>query len=146
MKQVTNQLRQNNKFSEENNLLYVTNITTDKTARLVIWEKPETQLDGKTSHFYRGVAGVIIVYDTTAKNAFSNIRERIHEIEQYAKDDVIIMLAGTKSDNTSQRQVNLLTAREFAECRRWNLFETSAKDNSNVENLFSEMAHELLSQ
>ena len=42
--------------------------------------------------------GIILVYDCTEEQTFSNIRNWIKQIEQHASDDVAKVLVGNKCD------------------------------------------------
>lgn len=51
-----------------------------------------------TSSYYRGAQGVIVVFDLTKKDTFSNVVKWLAELERYAAEDVRKILVGNKSD------------------------------------------------
>ncbi|KAI6653440.1 Ras-related protein Rab-1A [Oopsacas minuta] len=85
---------------------------------------------------FRGVRGVIIVYDVTDQNSFSNVKRWLQEIEAYCSPNVPKLLVGNKCDMTSQKIVDYSTAKEFADEMKINFIETSAKCAINVEQAF----------
>lgn len=82
--------------------------------------------------YYRGTHGVIIVYDVTNGESFANVKRWLHEIETNC-DMVSKILVGNKNDDPSRKVVLTSDAQRFADQMAIQLFETSAKDNINVE-------------
>jgi len=82
--------------------------------------------------YYRGTHGVIIVYDVTNGESFANVKRWLHEIETNC-DMVNKILVGNKNDDPSRKVVLTSDAQRFADQMQIKLFETSAKDNINVE-------------
>eukprot|EP01083_Nonionella_stella_P189825 702837_1 len=99
-----------------------------------------------TSSYYRGAHGIIVVYDITDKDSFTNVEQWLKEIERYASENVNILLVGNKSDLETKRAVETETGKEFAEQNNKITFiEASAKNASNVERAFLTMATEIRS-
>ena len=67
-----------------------------------------------TSSYYRGAHGIILVYDITDKNSFESIQSWIKEIEQYADEQISMILIGNKSDLDERRQVSYEEAKGFS--------------------------------
>ncbi|CDQ65596.1 unnamed protein product [Oncorhynchus mykiss] len=86
--------------------------------------------------YYRGTHGVIVVYDVTSAESFVNVKRWLHEINQNC-DDVCRILVGNKNDDPNSKVVETTDAQKFAEQMSINLFETSAKENINVEEMFN---------
>ncbi|KAG7222144.1 hypothetical protein INR49_016716 [Caranx melampygus] len=86
--------------------------------------------------YYRGTHGVIVVYDVTSAESFVNVKRWLHEINQNC-DDVCRILVGNKNDDPNSKVVETTDAQKFAEQMGINLFETSAKENINVEEMFN---------
>lgn len=85
--------------------------------------------------YYRGTHGVIVVYDVTKGETFANVKRWLHEIDQNC-DLVNRVLVGNKNDDPNQKVVLTEDAQRFANQMGIQLFETSAKDNINVEDMF----------
>lgn len=85
--------------------------------------------------YYRGTHGVIVVYDVTKGETFANVKRWLHEIDQNC-DLVNRILVGNKNDDPGSKVVLTEDAQRFADQMGIQLFETSAKDNINVEEMF----------
>jgi len=96
-----------------------------------------------TSSYYRGSHGIIIVYDVTDKQTFDNVAKWLQEIDKYTQDSVVKILVGNKSDEKALRQVSPQAAKEFAKQHNVLHFETSAKNNTNVDKLFESIAKQI---
>ncbi|CAA9993361.1 unnamed protein product [Nesidiocoris tenuis] len=96
-----------------------------------------------TSSYYRGAHGIIVVYDCTDQESFSNLKQWLEEIDRYACDSVNKLLVGNKSDLTTKKVVDYATAKEYADHLKIPFIETSAKNALNVEQAFMTMAAEI---
>lgn len=104
--------------------------------KLQIWDTAgQERFRTITSTYYRGTHGVIVVYDVTNGESFANVKRWLHEIEQNC-DVVNRVLVGNKNDEPDRKVVLTEDAQRFAETMGIQLFETSAKDNVNVEDMF----------
>ncbi|XP_076833304.1 ras-related protein ORAB-1 [Brachyhypopomus gauderio] len=115
-----------------------------KVVKLQIWDTAgQERFRTITSSYYRGAHGIIIVYDVTDQESFSNVKQWLEEIDRYACENVSKLLVGNKSDLTSKKVVDFTTAKEFAETLNVPFLETSSKDASNVEKAFLTLASEI---
>jgi len=104
--------------------------------KLQIWDTAgQERFRTITSTYYRGTHGVIVVYDVTSGESFANVKRWLHEIDQNC-DVVNRILVGNKNDDPDRKVVLTEDARRFADQMGIQLFETSAKDNINVEEMF----------
>ncbi|KAB0794733.1 hypothetical protein PPYR_12052 [Photinus pyralis] len=104
--------------------------------KLQIWDTAgQERFRTITSTYYRGTHGVIVVYDVTNGESFANVKRWLHEIEQNC-DVVNRILVGNKNDCPDRKVVLTEDAKRFADTMGIQLFETSAKDNINVEEMF----------
>jgi len=114
-----------------------------KTIKLQIWDTAgQERFRTITSSYYRGAHGIIVVYDVTDKGSFNNVRQWMVEIDRYASENVNRLLVGNKCD-LSNKTVDFETAKSLAEQWSVTFLETSAKDNTNVENAFLTMAGQI---
>ncbi|KAJ8755944.1 hypothetical protein K2173_024489 [Erythroxylum novogranatense] len=115
-----------------------------KTIKLQIWDTAgQERFRTITSSYYRGAHGIIIVYDVTDEESFSNVKTWLAEIDKFATDNVNKLLVGNKCDLTSKRVVSYETAKAFADDIGIPFLETSAKSATNVEEAFMTMASEI---
>ena len=63
-----------------------------------------------TSSYYRGAHGIIVVYDVTDEDSFSNVKTWLNEIDRYANENVNKLLVGNKSDLVNKKKVDFETA------------------------------------
>ena len=101
------------------------------------------------SHFHtqRSAHGVIIVYDISKRNTFLSLQKWLTEIRSYTSSKVVCGLIGNKCDlPVEEREVKIEEAEEICDLIPEILFylETSAKENTNIENAFYRMAEELM--
>jgi|EP00944_MAST-04C_sp_MAST-4C-sp1_P012422 Ras-related protein Rab-1A len=114
-----------------------------KTIKLQIWDTAgQERFRTITSSYYRGAQGIIIVYDITDRDSFTNVKQWVAEIERYANEKVIKLLVGNKSD-LPNRVVQTEEAEEFAKGMGCEFLETSARTANNVEQAFMTIAAQI---
>ncbi|ALC48462.1 Rab35 [Drosophila busckii] len=112
--------------------------------KLQIWDTAgQERFRTITSTYYRGTHGVIIVYDVTNGDSFANVRRWLEEIQNNC-DVVNKVLVGNKNDDPDRKVVITEDAQRFARQMDIELFETSAKDNLNVEDMFLSITRQVL--
>ncbi|KAG8217324.1 P-loop containing nucleoside triphosphate hydrolase protein [Butyriboletus roseoflavus] len=115
-----------------------------KTVKLQIWDTAgQERFRTITSSYYRGAHGIIVVYDVTDNDTFTNVKQWLQEIDRYASEGVNKLLVGNKSDLTSKKVVEYSVAKEFADQLTIPFLETSAKNSTNVEQAFLTMAKQI---
>lgn len=121
----------------------------NKKIKLQIWDTAGSErFRSITSSYYRSAHGVIIVYDITKKNTFLSLQKWLTEIRNYTASNVVCALIGNKCDLIDEREVTVAEAEEVCNLVPEILFylETSAKENTNVENAFTQIAEELMNR
>jgi len=115
-----------------------------KTIKLQIWDTAgQERFRTITSSYYRGAHGIIVVYDVTDQESFTNVKQWLQEIDRYASENVNKLLVGNKCDLTTKKVVDYTTAKEYADQLGIPFLETSAKNATNVEQAFMTMAAEI---
>ncbi|RYQ93327.1 hypothetical protein Ahy_B09g099599 [Arachis hypogaea] len=116
-----------------------------KRIKLQIWDTAgQERFRTITTAYYRGAMGILLVYDVTDEASFNNIRNWIRNIEQHASDNVNKILVGNKADmDESKRAVPTARGQALADEYGIKFFETSAKTNMNVEEVFFSIARDI---
>jgi len=116
-----------------------------KKIKLQIWDTAgQERFRTITATYYRGAHGVIVVYDVTDPQTFVSIKKWLLEIQNHC-DEVPRVLVGNKLDSPN-RVVTESDAQTFASAQDIAYFETSAKDNVGVEEMFTEITRQALRQ
>ena len=89
-----------------------------------------------TSAYYRGAVGALLVYDITKRQTFENVQRWLRELRDHADSNIVIMMAGNKSDLNHLRAVSTDDAQNLAEREALSFLETSALEAFNVEKAF----------
>ncbi|RWR79431.1 ras-related protein Rab11C [Cinnamomum micranthum f. kanehirae] len=108
-----------------------------KTVKAQIWDTAgQERYRAITSAYYRGAVGALLVYDITKRQTFDNIERWLRELRDHADSNIVIMLAGNKSDLKHLRAVQEEDAKVLAEKEGLSFLETSALEALNVEKAF----------
>ncbi|KAK3886756.1 hypothetical protein Pcinc_004119 [Petrolisthes cinctipes] len=125
-------------------------IIDGKKVKLQIWDTAgQERFRTITQSYYRSANGVVIVYDITKRSSFLSINRWLDEVRKYTHTHVSIILIGNKCDLATLREVDMEEAeRTFggAEERPGGvegILEVSAKENTNVEEVFLHLATQL---
>uniref|UniRef100_A0ABK0LME8 small monomeric GTPase n=1 Tax=Rattus norvegicus TaxID=10116 RepID=A0ABK0LME8_RAT len=71
-----------------------------------IWDTAGQERFRSVTHaYYRDAHALLLLYDITNKDSFDNIQAWLTEIQEYAQQDVVLMLLGNKVDSTQERVV-----------------------------------------
>lgn len=118
----------------------------DKIVKLQIWDTAgDERYKCIMPNYYRNADAAIIVFDLTNRESFQNVGVWHENIRNYSGDTTTNLLVGNKSDLEDNREVSKSEANAFAGSHRiFGYVETSAKDNSNVDDAFYKIARELL--
>lgn len=117
--------------------------------QLQIWDTAgqERFRRSMVQHYYRNVHAVVFVYDVTKIASFESLPHWVEECDRNGLgSNVPRVLVGNKIDLTVKRAVAPTMARKFAEFHNMVFYETSAKDNSesdNIETIFMSVAKTL---
>ena len=115
-----------------------------KTIKLQIWDTSgQERFRSITKNFFRNADGVLFVYDITNKETFSNIKMWLQDA-QNVENNFQKLLIGNKSDLSEKRQIKKEDMEKLGQKMGMETFETSAKDNINVSEVFQKIAELIL--
>jgi Ras-related protein Rab-5C len=97
--------------------------------------------------YYKGAECAIIAYDVTNRESFEQAKLYwVSEVENQLGKNPCLCLAANKADLVSERVVSEEEGMAFAHSRSLSYFETSAKTDQNVSDMFQDIAGRLPSQ
>ncbi|KAM3623874.1 uncharacterized protein V6R79_016587 [Siganus canaliculatus] len=112
----------------------------DKRVKLQIWDTAgQERYRTITTAYYRGAMGFLLMYDITSQDSFYAVQDWATQIKTYSWGNAQVALVGNKSDLEEDRQVPTEDARKLATDLGFQFFETSAKDNINVKEVFDKL-------
>lgn len=116
-----------------------------QSVKMQIWDTSgEEKFKAIAKNFYRGAHGVLLVYDITNEPSFKAVRGWIEQInENVGNDSNVLVLLGNKCDDNENRKISKEQGEEIAKMYNIPFFETSAKENSNINEVFIFIANQI---
>ena len=112
--------------------------------RLQIWDTVgQERFRSITKSIYRNANGVLFVYDITNKESFANIKNWIKDLQNVG-NDIKGIIVGNKIDLDPERIIDKKDLEEMANKYQMPFIETSAKQNTFVNDAFNLIIDELL--
>jgi Ras-related protein Rab-5C len=95
--------------------------------------------------YYHDASAAILTYDVSNEKSYESLNYWIEELKNKVdKDKLVLCLAGNKCDReVIDKKVHTLTAKNFAEINKMQFFETSAKDDIGIKELFQSLAKKI---
>lgn len=116
----------------------------DATVKFEIWDTAgQERYHSLAPMYYRGAQAAIVVYDITSQDTFARAKSWVKELQRQANPNIVIALAGNKSDLSQSRNVESEDATAYAEEANLLFMETSAKTAVNVNEIFLAIAKKL---
>jgi len=94
--------------------------------------------------YYRGAAAAIVVFDITSEDSFTQLQQWVDELRKNSDENIVLAIACNKCDLSGQRAVAFKRAKEYAESVGAIVYETSAKANKGIEDLFVEISRKII--
>ncbi|XP_002119506.1 ras-related protein Rab-3 [Ciona intestinalis] len=112
----------------------------DKRVKLQIWDTAgQERYRTITTAYYRGAMGFILMYDITNEESFNSVQDWSTQIKTYSWDNAQVTLVGNKCDMEDERVISTERGKQLADQLGFEFFETSAKDNVNVKQVFERL-------
>ncbi len=111
----------------------------ERNIRIQIWDTAgQEAFRSITRSYYKSSTCAFIVYDITDRKTFDNVKTWLSECRDMCYKDILICLLGNKSDLEEKRAISLEEGQKFADENNLLFFETSAKDGTNIQEVFVE--------
>lgn len=119
--------------------------------QLQIWDTAgQERFRSMAPMYYRGASAAILVFDISKRDSFAVMKDWVLELQSNLSSDLVVGIACNKSDlaaaDPATRQVSFDVAAEYARTIGALCYETSAKTNKGVDELFQQVAKRLLAQ
>ena len=98
-----------------------------------------------TKFFFLGAKMVVLVYDITRRDSFDSLKNNWYkDLKENGEPNVVMGIAGNKSDRYDDEEVSEQEAREFAKSIGAVFSLTSAEKNTGINELFKELGKKFL--
>ena len=121
----------------------IVTLENGKKVKLQLWDTAgQERFRTIAKSYYKGAQGIILMYDVTSQRTFDNIRKWLTQIKEEASSKVCIILIANKIDS-DQRVVSKEDGESLAQSFKLPFFESSAKENINVNEAFKQLVEEI---
>lgn len=113
--------------------------------KMQIWDTAgQERFKTITETYYKGSAGIVFVYSVTDRKSFDNISNWIRQVNDSQPESLSKIIVGNKCDcPEAERQVSLAEGRRLAESYGIPFLEASAKENTNIMKVFTDLGEEI---
>ncbi|KAL6128452.1 hypothetical protein ACLB2K_071807 [Fragaria x ananassa] len=118
-----------------------------KRLKLTIWDTAgQERFETVISSYYRAAHGIILVYDVTRRETFTNLSNLwAKEVNRYSTNqECIKILVGNKVDRDKERVVTREEGMALAQEHKCLFLECSAKTKENVQQCFKDLTLKML--
>ena len=110
------------------------------SVKLEVWDAVlQEKFHSFARAYKRGVDGILAVFDVCNENSFNGIQDWIDLIRKECPRAVVALVAN-KCDQVDERKVSKEKAEKFANDNKLKYFETSAKNNEGLNDVFTYVA------
>ncbi|KAK9868902.1 hypothetical protein WJX84_010752 [Apatococcus fuscideae] len=103
-----------------------------RTVKFEIWDTAgQERYASLAPLYYRGAGAAVVMYDITSAETFTKAKYWVTELQKNAPGNLVIVLAGNKSDLVEMRQVSVEEGQAYAASNSMMFLETSAKTAAN---------------
>jgi small GTP-binding protein len=117
----------------------------EKTVKLTVWDSAgQERFRTITQQFYKNCDGIILAYDITDRASFNAIELWIKQVREHVDKNFPLILIGNKNDMNLKRSITIEEGRSLGKTHNVPFFETSAKHNNNVSDVFNTIVNLLI--
>ena len=113
--------------------------------KIKIWDTAgQERFKSMSVNVIKNVEGLILTYSIANRESFNNLSgwlEQLNNVDDLSKKPVIIV--GNKLDLEASREVSREEGEKFAKEHNYHFYETSAKENKNVQEAFFDIFEQL---
>ncbi|XP_044839251.1 EF-hand calcium-binding domain-containing protein 4B [Mauremys mutica] len=126
----------------------VKTVTVDNSqVALQLWDTAgQERYRSITKQFFRKADGVIVMYDITAKDTFTAVKQWLVSIEEATGENIPVLLLGNKTDNEKEREVPRGLGEHLAKDYNLTFYECSACSGHNTQESVLHLARILKEQ
>jgi small GTP-binding protein len=119
-------------------------LENNRKIKIQIWDTAgEDRFRAITRNYYKGANGILLIFDVTNKNSFEHVRDWIQTIREESSEAITIYLVGNKIDINDNRIISKEEGNKLADEFKMPYFETSAKKNLGVDDVFMSLIKEI---
>ena len=113
--------------------------------QLSIWDTAgQEKFHALAPIYYRDANAALLVYDITSQDSFDRVQNWVKELHGFLGTDVVLAIAGNKIDLERKRVISIEQGEKYAQEVGAVHFNTSAKLDKGVNELFFHLAKKLL--
>jgi Ras-related protein Rab-8A len=118
----------------------------DKTVKMQVWDTAgQERFMAITKNLFLRVQGVILMFDVTQPITYNNVEKWLKSIKENSDEKISIVLVGNKVDIGNNR-VQYEEAKRLADEYEISYFEASAKNGTNVNEVFTDIALKIMTK
>lgn len=113
--------------------------------RMQVWDTAgQERFRSMAPMYYRGAHAALLVFDITKLQTFNDIQTWVHELSSRVGEGLMLVLVGNKCDLDQRREVARDVAQQYAASIGAIFLETSAMDETGIDEMFEIIATEML--
>ena len=97
-----------------------------------------------STNYIKKANGILLMYDISDKASFNNIGNWMETIKENSGNKMSILLIATKCDLKDERVISKEDGEKLANQYGIHFYETSSKDNINIQNAFYDIAEQII--
>ncbi|KAK9891467.1 hypothetical protein WA026_014699 [Henosepilachna vigintioctopunctata] len=116
-----------------------------KRINLAIWDTAgQERFHALGPIYYRSSNGAVLVYDITDEDSFQKVKSWVKELRRMLGTEICLVIVGNKTDLEKDRHVTFEDAELYSNNVGAVYFETSAKLNQGVEDMFLKLTEKMM--